>query len=170
MDPMAGRIFVMHRSGMGQSLPSQQMNSRFDIYQRRRHQDGPYGERRIPVLPHGPTPRASRFVDPTMKKFKDFHLRRKIFRDRTCNTYKFQYVLNTLTTLQVEMTMTLDRTILAFAGIMTLLSVALTTWVHPNFVWFTVFIGANLLQSAFTGFCPAALVFKKLGCKPGTAF
>ncbi len=66
--------------------------------------------------------------------------------------------------------MTLDRTILAFAGIMTLLSVALTTWVHPNFVWFTVFIGANLLQSAFTGFCPAALVFKKLGCKPGTAF
>lgn len=66
--------------------------------------------------------------------------------------------------------MTLDRTVLAFAGIMTLLSVALTMWVHPNFVWFTVFIGANLLQSAFTGFCPAALVFKKLGCKPGTAF
>ena len=66
--------------------------------------------------------------------------------------------------------MTLDRSVLAFAGVMVLLSVALTYWVSPLFVWFTVFIGLNLLQSAFTGFCPAAAVFRWLGIKPGTAF
>lgn len=66
--------------------------------------------------------------------------------------------------------MTLDRSVLAFAGVMVLLSVALTAWVSPHFVWFTVFIGLNLLQSAFTGFCPAALVFRSLGVKPGSAF
>lgn len=66
--------------------------------------------------------------------------------------------------------MSLDRTILAFAGIMVLLSVALTVWVSPHFVWFTVFIGANLLQSAFTGFCPAASIFRRFGVKSGCAF
>lgn len=66
--------------------------------------------------------------------------------------------------------MTLDRTVLAFAGVMTLISVVLTLTVSPNFVWFTAFIGVNMLQSAFTGFCPAAMVFKKLGFKPGCAF
>jgi hypothetical protein len=66
--------------------------------------------------------------------------------------------------------MSLDRSVLAFAGLMVLLSVALTVWVSPLFIWFTVFIGLNLLQSAFTGFCPAAAVFRKLGVKPGTAF
>ena len=66
--------------------------------------------------------------------------------------------------------MSLDRTVLAFAGIMVLLSVVLTVYVSPLFMWFTVFIGVNMLQSAFTGFCPAAMIFKKLGVKPGTAF
>ena len=66
--------------------------------------------------------------------------------------------------------MTLDRSVLAFAGIMVLLSVALTVWVSSYFVWFTVFIGVNMLQSTFTGFCPAASIFRKLGIKPGTAF
>lgn len=66
--------------------------------------------------------------------------------------------------------MSLDRSVLAFAGVMVLLSVALTQWVSPLFVWFTVFIGLNLLQSAFTGFCPAATVFRWLGIKPGKAF
>ncbi|MCM2476631.1 DUF2892 domain-containing protein [Rhizobium sp. CG5] len=66
--------------------------------------------------------------------------------------------------------MSLDRMVLAFAGTMVLLSVVLTLFVHPLFVWFTVFIGANLLQSAFTGFCPAAMLFRKLGIRPGTAF
>lgn len=66
--------------------------------------------------------------------------------------------------------MTLDRSVLAFAGAMVLLSVALTAWVSPLFVWFTVFIGLNLVQSAFTGFCPAASIFKRVGIKPGCAF
>nr|WP_321524853.1 DUF2892 domain-containing protein [uncultured Cohaesibacter sp.] len=66
--------------------------------------------------------------------------------------------------------MSLDRSIIAFAGFMVLLSVVLTVYVHPLFIWFTVFIGANMLQSAFTGFCPAAVILKKFGVKPGTAF
>ena len=66
--------------------------------------------------------------------------------------------------------MSLDRSVLAFAGVMTILSVILTQFVSPYFVWFTVFIGFNLLQSTFTGFCPAASVFRKFGIKPGCAF
>lgn len=66
--------------------------------------------------------------------------------------------------------MTLDRSVMMFAGIMVLLSVALTLWVSPLFVWFTVFIGLNLIQSSVTGFCPAASVFRMLGIKKGCAF
>jgi len=62
--------------------------------------------------------------------------------------------------------MSLERGVDAFAGFMVLLSVGLTHWVHPGFVWLTVFVGANLLQQSFTGFCPAASVFRKLGLKP----
>ena len=66
--------------------------------------------------------------------------------------------------------MTLDRAVMAFAGSMVLLSVVLTVYVSPLFIWFTVFIGLNLLQSSFTGFCPAAMVFRKLGLPGGCAF
>lgn len=66
--------------------------------------------------------------------------------------------------------MSLDRSVLAFAGVMVLVSVALTLSVSPLFVWLTVFIGLNLLQSAFTGFCPAATIFRWFGVKPGCAF
>lgn len=66
--------------------------------------------------------------------------------------------------------MTLDRSVMAFAGLMIFVSLALTLWVSPLFMWFTAFIGANLIQSAFTGFCPAAIVFRKLGVKAGCAF
>ncbi len=63
--------------------------------------------------------------------------------------------------------MTLERAVEAFAGIMVLLSVALTYFVHPNWVWLTVFVGANLFQQAFTGFCPAAIIMRKVfGLKP----
>lgn len=61
--------------------------------------------------------------------------------------------------------MSLERSIMAFAGFMVLLSLALTYFVHPYFVWLTVFVGANLFQSAFTGFCPAAIAMHKLGIK-----
>ncbi len=53
---------------------------------------------------------------------------------------------------------------------MILLSVLLTVFVHPLWVWFTVFIGVNMIQSAFTGFCPAAMIFKAFGVKGGCAF
>lgn len=66
--------------------------------------------------------------------------------------------------------MTLDRAVMFFAGVMVLLSVALTLWVSPYFFWFTVFIGANLIQSSMTGFCPAASIFRKFGFKTGCAF
>jgi uncharacterized membrane protein len=58
-----------------------------------------------------------------------------------------------------------ERGLFAFAGLMILLSVALTVWIHPLFVWLTVFIGANMLQNAFTGFCPATMVMRRLGMK-----
>lgn len=48
------------------------------------------------------------------------------------------------------------------AGTMALIGLALAHWVHPNWIWLTVFVGANLLQSAFTGFCPAELIVRKL--------
>jgi hypothetical protein len=66
--------------------------------------------------------------------------------------------------------MNVDRAVMAFAGVMILVSLALTRWAHPAFVWLTVFVGVNLLQAAFTGFCPSALVFKKLGARPGAVF
>lgn len=59
--------------------------------------------------------------------------------------------------------MSLDRAIMAFAGVMVLASVALTQLVSPWWWIFTAFIGLNLLQSAFTGFCPAGMVMRRLG-------
>lgn len=58
--------------------------------------------------------------------------------------------------------MSTERALTAFAGIMVLISVALTYWVHPGFVWLTVFIGANLFQQSFTGFCPATMFLRKV--------
>ena len=58
--------------------------------------------------------------------------------------------------------MSVGKALMAFAGFMVMLSVALTYWVHPNFVWLTVFVGANLFQQSFTGFCPASMVMKKV--------
>ena len=66
--------------------------------------------------------------------------------------------------------MSIDKAVLAFAGCMVLLSVLLAHFVSPLWLWFTAFIGLNMLQSAFTGFCPAAMIFRKLGLRPGNAF
>ncbi|HCE3227755.1 DUF2892 domain-containing protein [Vibrio parahaemolyticus] len=59
--------------------------------------------------------------------------------------------------------MTLENAVRVFAGTMVLVSVILTVFVHCNFIWFTVFIGVNLIQSAYTGICPAAYFLKKFG-------
>lgn len=66
--------------------------------------------------------------------------------------------------------MTIERIVLAFAGIAILLSLALAHYVNVNWLWLTAFVGANLLQSAFTGFCPLAMILKKMGREPGNAF
>lgn len=66
--------------------------------------------------------------------------------------------------------MNLDRAVMAFAGVMILLSAALSAFVSPWWLLFTGFIGLNLLQASVTGFCPAALVFARLGFKSGCAF
>jgi len=58
-----------------------------------------------------------------------------------------------------------ERTVLIFAGCMTLLAVCLTVFAHANFVWFSVLIGVNLLVFGTTGFCPANIAFKALGIK-----
>ncbi|ASA57477.1 YgaP family membrane protein [Vibrio gazogenes] len=61
--------------------------------------------------------------------------------------------------------MTIENGVRVIAGSMILLSVILTYFVHPYFVWLTVFIGLNLIQSALTGICPAVFILKKLGLK-----
>jgi hypothetical protein len=66
--------------------------------------------------------------------------------------------------------MTLDRAVLGFAGLVVLASLALAHFVHPAWLWLAVFAGANMVQASVTGFCPAALIFKKAGVKPGCAF
>lgn len=66
--------------------------------------------------------------------------------------------------------MTVDQAVMRFAGVMVLLSLVLTHYLHPGFVWLTAFAGLNMLQASFTGFCPAASLFKKWGIRPGVAF
>ncbi len=66
--------------------------------------------------------------------------------------------------------MSIDRMIFAFGGAVILISVVLTQYHNPNWMWLTVFVGANLFQSAFTRFCPMATILKALGAKPGQAF
>lgn len=66
--------------------------------------------------------------------------------------------------------MNIDRIVLAFAGSMVLASVLLAVTVNTQWLWLTAFVGANLFQSAFTGFCPLAKLLKRMGCAPGGAF
>ncbi len=62
--------------------------------------------------------------------------------------------------------MTINNAVLAMAGTMVLISALLTWLVSPLWLFLSVFVGLNLFQSAFTGFCPAAMIFRKLGLKP----
>lgn len=66
--------------------------------------------------------------------------------------------------------MNIDRFVLAFAGAVVLISLALGIYYHSNWFFLTAFVGLNLLQSAFTGFCPLAMILKRLGFKSGHAF
>ena len=66
--------------------------------------------------------------------------------------------------------MTIDRVVMAVAGSMILISLFLSQFHSAYWLWFTAFVGANLLQSSFTGFCPLVKILKPLGVKPGKAF
>ena len=66
--------------------------------------------------------------------------------------------------------MTLDRAVMAFAGVVVLLGIALSLTVHPYWIALTAFAGLNMIQASFTGFCPAAMVFKAMGVEAGCAF
>lgn len=66
--------------------------------------------------------------------------------------------------------MTIGRAVTLLAGTMVLISILLAWLVHPYWIALAVFVGANLVQSSFTGFCPAAKIFKALGLKPEGAF
>lgn len=68
------------------------------------------------------------------------------------------------------MTTTLDQMVFRIAGIFILVSLALAHWHSPYWLWFTAFVGMNMFQTSFTGFCPMAMVLCKLGIKPGVLF
>lgn len=66
--------------------------------------------------------------------------------------------------------MNIDRAVMAFAGSVVIASVGLAHFVSPWWLLLTLFVGLNLLQSSFTGFCPLAVVLRRLGVKSGNAF
>ncbi len=66
--------------------------------------------------------------------------------------------------------MNIDRAVLAFAGLVVLAGLVLAQIYSPWWLPLSAFAGLNMLQAAFTGFCPAAIIFKKLGIQPGNAF
>lgn len=65
---------------------------------------------------------------------------------------------------------TIDRAVMAFAGLMVLLSLALAQLHSGYWLLLTAFVGVNLVQAALTGFCAAAMAFRRLGLRPGAAF
>jgi hypothetical protein len=72
--------------------------------------------------------------------------------------------------LEKEVDMNIDRLVFAFAGSFILLSLLLSQLHSLYWLWFTAFVGANLLQASYTGFCPLAKILKLVGFKPGEAF
>ena len=66
--------------------------------------------------------------------------------------------------------MNIDKAVLAFAGFVVLASLVLTGLFGPWWLLLTAFAGLNMMQAAFTGFCPAAAIFRRFGVRPGAAF
>ena len=66
--------------------------------------------------------------------------------------------------------MNVDKAVLAFAGFVVLLGLALGTYLNAYWYLLTAFAGLNMIQASLTGFCPAAIVFKKLGLRDGCTF
>lgn len=66
--------------------------------------------------------------------------------------------------------MTIDNAVMAFAGLLILMSLLFATLWSPGWLWLTALVGVNLLQASFTGWCPAAMLFRRFGLRPGNAF
>lgn len=66
--------------------------------------------------------------------------------------------------------MNIDKAVLAFAGLVVLVGLTLAYYYSPWWLLLSAFAGANMIQAAFTGFCPAAIIFRAIGVKPGAAF
>lgn len=64
----------------------------------------------------------------------------------------------------------IDQWVFRIAGLFVLISLALSQLHSIHWLWFTAFVGANLFQASFTGFCPLALILRRLGIRPGAAF
>jgi hypothetical protein len=66
--------------------------------------------------------------------------------------------------------MTIDKAVMAFAGTVVLFSLGLSLWLSLYWLLLTAFVGLNLLQASFTGFCPLAIALRRVGVRPGQAF
>ena len=66
--------------------------------------------------------------------------------------------------------MNIDRMVMRFAGSMVIISLGLAHYFSPLWLLLALFVGLNLLQASFTGFCPLARILRKLGLQPGSAF
>lgn len=67
-------------------------------------------------------------------------------------------------------TPTIDQWVFRIAGVFVLVSLVLAQLHSPYWLWFTAFVGANMLQASFTGLCPLAMILSKLGLQSGAAF
>jgi hypothetical protein len=76
----------------------------------------------------------------------------------------------TATTVTSSTGTTLDQWVFRIAGIFVLASLVLSQLHSIHWLWFTAFVGANMFQASFTGFCPLAIFLNKLGVRPGPAF
>ena len=66
--------------------------------------------------------------------------------------------------------MNIERWVMRFAGTVVIVSLLFAHFGSPHWLWLTAFVGANLFQSSFTGFCPLAIILKRFGYQPGNAF
>jgi hypothetical protein len=78
--------------------------------------------------------------------------------------------MNAETTTSFSSITTVDQWVFRIAGLFVLISVLLSQLHSIQWLWFTAFVGANMLQASFTGFCPMAMILQKLGVKSGAAF
>ncbi len=73
-------------------------------------------------------------------------------------------------TTEITSSINIDKLVFRIAGVLILASVTLSYFHSINWLWFLAFIGFNMFQASFTGFCPMATILNKLGAKPGAAF